>query len=74
MKKLTKAQSVINRERSRILNEMNIEDFDFILKHQIRRVKWLYANSNRNTFVYSERLVRCTIQKLQNRIKELENK
>jgi hypothetical protein len=72
-KKFTAKEREINMERHRVFKEMNIEDFDFLLKHQVRRVRWLHANSNRNTFVYDEKLVRTMVQKLQNRVKELES-
>jgi hypothetical protein len=70
-KRITKIQS-LNLKRHKILQDMSLEDFDFILDHQTRRVRWLYANSNKMTMVYEERLVRMMIQKLQNRIKELQ--
>lgn len=63
----------INRyEVQQKLRDMNPEDFDFLLNSQMRRVRWLHANNNRNTFVYDEKFVRMMVHKLKERIKELE--
>lgn len=48
-------------------------DLDPILNSRVRRVKWLYMNSNRNTFVYEEKMVRLIVHRLKERIKALEN-
>ena len=68
--KLKKVQH--NFEVHRKLREMKIEDFDWLLNSQVRRVRWLHANSNRNLLVYDEKFVRLMIHKLKERIKELE--
>lgn len=58
-------------EYDRCLREM---DFGPILKHMVRRVRWLYHNANKLTTVYDEKLVRLMIQKLENKNKDLEYK
>lgn len=47
-------------------------DFDLILDNQLRQVRWLYKNHNKLTMVYDEKLVRLMIQRLQYKVKELE--
>lgn len=49
-------------------------EIDRVLNSQIRQVRWLYNNSNKCTMVYDEKLVRLIVQRLQNRISELEKK
>lgn len=47
-------------------------DLQPILASRVHRVKWLYNNSNKNTLVYEEKLVRLIIDRLQKKIQELE--
>lgn len=54
----------------KLLDNLDIEP---ILKRQVRKVKWLYDNSNKHTMVYCEKDIRTVISRLQNKIKELEN-
>ena len=49
-------------------------DIQPILASKVRRVKWLYNNSNRNTLVYDEKMVRLIVHRMQQRIDELEYK
>ncbi len=49
-------------------------DLKPVLDNKVRQVKWLYNNSNKLTMVYEEKLVRLMVFKLQQRIKELEEK
>lgn len=48
-------------------------DFEPILKQRVRRVNWLFNNSNRRTLVYEEKLVRIMLHRQKERIIELEN-
>ena len=52
-----------------------LDDLDInpILKSQVRQVRWLYHNSNKCNMVYDEKLVRAIVQRLQDRIKQLES-
>lgn len=58
-------------ELDKCLDNLDIEP---VLKSSVRQVKWLYLNSNKMTMVYDEKLVRAIIQRLKERIYELENK
>lgn len=59
------------KEEDKMLDELNIAP---ILNNRARQVRWLYNNSNKCTLVYNEKLVRVIVHRLQERIKELENK
>lgn len=57
----------------RAINKAHEENnTEFLLKYQVRQVRWLYNNSNKCTMVYDEKLVIAMIQKLERKIKELE--
>jgi len=71
MKKVKSVTRLSTKNIDKMLSELNFEP---ILKSQIRQVRWLYNNSNKCTMVYDEKLVRVMIHRLQERIKELENK
>ncbi len=58
-------------EQDRCLNTLDMQP---ILKHRVRRVKWLYNNNNKMTFVYDEKLVRLMVFKLEQEILMLRNK
>jgi len=45
-------------------------DIDFLLKHQVRQVRWLYKNSNKCLMVYNEKLVRLMVHRLREQIKD----
>lgn len=65
----TAVRGVGTDEFLKLLDELN---FTPILERQVRKVKWLYNNSNKHTMVYCEKDVRMMIDRLQKRIKELE--
>lgn len=52
---------------------LNTLDLEPILKHRVYQVRWLYNNSNKTTKVYTELMVRAMINKLQEKIIQLEN-
>lgn len=47
--------------------------FSEIIDKNIRKVKWLYNNSNKYTDVVNEKIVRLMIHKYEERIAELES-
>lgn len=52
---------------------LNDDDIRFLLDNRVRRVKWLYNNSNRMLMVYDEKMVRLIIQRLMNRNRSAKN-
>ena len=76
MKKYKRVSKVLRKDQlSAIELNEKLEELDIqpILKSQVRQVKWLYNNSNKLTLVYEEKLVRIIVDKLEKRIKTLEN-
>lgn len=69
-KKVVKVKGIGTEEFLKLLDNLDVEP---ILKRQVRKVKWLYENSNKHTMVYCEKDVRVVISRLQKRIKELES-
>lgn len=57
-------------EMDRCLDNLDIQP---ILNSKVHRVKWLYNNSNKMTFVYEEKLVRLIVHRLEQKIKHLES-
>lgn len=69
--KKPKREMLLPREVDKLLDELEIGR---ILNSQVRQVRWLYDNSNKCTMVYDEKLVRSIVQRLQDRISELESR
>lgn len=57
-------------ETTELINKLDLTP---VLNDKVRQVRWLYDNSNKCTMVYDEKLVRLIVQRLQERIKELES-
>ena len=66
---MAKKKIISLKEFDRLLDNLDIQP---ILNSRVRRVKWLYNNSNKNTMVYDEKLVRLIVHRMQMRINELE--
>lgn len=69
--KKPKRERLLPREVDKLLDELEIGR---ILNSQVRQVRWLYNNSNKCTMVYNEKLVRAIVQRLKDRISELESR
>lgn len=65
---MAKRKTIGLKEFDRLLDNLDIQP---ILKDKVRRVKWLYNNSNKNTFVYEEKMVRLIVHRLEEKIEDL---
>jgi len=68
---MKKTEKVAPRVLAKLIDDFEIQK---VLDIQVRKVRWLYNNSNKCTMVYDEKLVRLIVSKLEGKITELEKK